>query len=87
MTDLESLRRERERLALEAARLKNDETLTRALATVRQRAVDALINADATDTAAIITQQATVKVCDDFMGELETMITMQSIETAPRISG
>lgn len=87
MTDRETEKRERERLALEAARLKKDETLTIALANVRQRAVDALIAADPTQTADIIRQQERVKVCDEFMAELEMMITMQAIETASRISG
>lgn len=87
MTDLEAIKRERERLALEAARLKKDETLNRALADVRQKAVDALIAADPTNHANIIRHQERVKICDEFMAELEMMITMQAIETASRISG
>lgn len=87
MTDAETTKRERERLALEAARLKKDDTLIHALANVRQRAVDALIAADATNPADIIRQQATVKVCDEFMAELEMMITMQAIETGSRRIG
>lgn len=87
MIDRETEKRERERLAQEAVRLKKDDTLIRALASIRQRAVDALIAADATDHADIIRQQERVRVCDDFMAELEMMITMQAIETGSRISG
>jgi hypothetical protein len=87
MTDREAEKRERERLALEATRLKNDDTLIRALAIVRQRAVDALIAADPTNHADIIRHQERVKLCDQFMAELETMITMQAIETASRFNG
>lgn len=80
-------KREIERLALEAARLKNDETLKIALANIRSSAVDALIKADATKTADVIRFQAKVQVCDEFMGELETMIQLQTIETGSRING
>lgn len=72
--------RERERLALEAARLTNDDTLLTAIARVRKNAVDALIMADATVTADIIRFQTKVTVCDEFMAELETMIQLQTIE-------
>lgn len=85
--DHETIKRERERLALEASRLLSDDTLIHALAAIRQSAVDKLISADATDTAAIIRQQARVTVCDEFMAELQTMITMQAIETGSRING
>ena len=74
-------KRERERLALEAARLTNDSTLKTALDRIRQQAVEALIAADATDSAAIIRHQAKVTICDDFMAELKTMIELQAIET------
>ena len=74
-------KRERERLALEAARLTTDSTLLTAIDRIRQQAVDALIAADATDSAAIIRQQAKVTICDDFMAELKTMIELQAIET------
>jgi hypothetical protein len=72
--------RERERLAQEAKRLTTDTTLTKALATVRQNAVDALLKADPTITADIIRFQTKVTVCDEFMSELSTMITLQDIE-------
>lgn len=80
-------KREIERLALEAVRLKNDETLKTALANIRSNAVDALIKADATNHADIIRFQTKVTVCDEFMGELETMIQLQTIETGSRING
>lgn len=79
--------RERERLALEAKRLTSDPTLMKALATVRQNAVEALLRADATVTADIIRFQTKVTVCDEFMSELSTMITLQDIEAnRPRIA-
>ena len=79
--------RERERLALEAKRLIKDDTLLKALANVRQNAVDALLRADATVTADIIRFQTKVTVCDEFMSELSTMITLQDIEAnRPRIA-
>jgi hypothetical protein len=85
MTDAE--KREQERLALEASRLTNDETLKVAVARIRQGAVDALITADPTVTADIIRFQAKVTVCDEFMAELDTMIQLHAIETGSRISG
>lgn len=85
MADLSAEKLERQRLALEAERLTKDETLLRALANVRQNAIEALIKADATNTADVIRQQARVSVCDDFMGELKTMIQLQSIENRSRI--
>ena len=79
--------RERERLAQEARRLISDPTLIKALANVRQNAVDALIRADATVTADIIRFQTKVTVCDEFMSELTTMITLQDIEAnRPKIA-
>lgn len=87
LTDPETRRRERERNALEAARLIKDETLKTALANVRQSAVDALIRADVTNQADVIRQQERVKVCDEFMAELEMMITMHAIDTASRSGG
>lgn len=87
MNDSETLRRDRERAALEAARLIKDETLIRALASIRQKAVDALIGADATEPTAVVRQQERVKVCDEFMSELEMMITMHAIENGSRVYG
>jgi hypothetical protein len=79
--------RERERLALEAKRLTTDDTLLKALGAVRATAIDALLRADATNTADIIRFQTKVAVCDEFMSELSTMITLQDIEAnRPRIS-
>lgn len=74
--------RERERLAMEAKRLTNDLTLIKALEAIRQTAVDRLVKADASIMADVMRHQAVVKVCDDFMVELETMIQVHSIETA-----
>ena len=87
MTDKEQEKRERQRMALEATRLTNDETLIKALAFVRQAAVDALIRADATIPTDIVRLQAKVTVCDEFMAELKTMIELQVIETGSRING
>jgi hypothetical protein len=79
--------RERERLALEAKRLVKDDTLLKALANVRQGAIDALLRADPTITSDVIRFQTKVTVCDEFMSELETMITMQDIEAnRPKIT-
>lgn len=78
MTDQD--KRERQRLALEAARLTSDETLITALSRIRQNAVEALISADATIPTDIVRLQAKVIVCDEFMAELGTMIQLQSIE-------
>lgn len=73
---------ERQRLALEAARLIKDETLLTALSRVRQSAVDALIRADATITADVIRFQTKVTVCDEFMAELDTMIQLQAVDNS-----
>lgn len=81
----ETIKHERERLALEAVRLTHDETLLTALSRVRQTAVDALIAADAANTADVIRFQTKVIVCDEFMAELSTMIDLQTIETRSRI--
>lgn len=80
-------RRERERLALEAARLIKDDTLLKALSRVRQNAVDALIRADANSPTDVVRLQAKVMVCDEFMDELRVMIDVHSIDTASRIVG
>lgn len=85
MADPTAEKLERQRLAQEAERLIKDDTLIRALAKVRQSAIEALIRADATNTADVIRQQARVSVCDEFMGELKTMIQLQSIENRPRM--
>jgi len=83
--DQAQIKRERERLALEAKRLTNDETLLVALANVRSNAIDALISADPQIMADVIRFQTKVQVCDEFMDELSTMIDLQTIETRSRI--
>ncbi len=79
----EPTKRERERLALEAKRLTADETLILAIANIRKTAVDALIAADANKITDVVRLQAKVSVCDEFMSELEQMITLQNIEEKP----
>jgi len=79
----EPTKRERERLALEAKRLTADETLILAIANIRKTAVDALIAADANKITDVVRLQAKVSVCDEFMSELDQMITLQNIEEKP----
>lgn len=87
MTDFSQMKQERERLALEAKRLINDQTLKTALSNIRQSAVDKLISADPTNTAEVIRYQEKTKICDEFMAELQSMIDQQTIENGSRISG
>lgn len=75
-------KRERERLALEAQRLTNDETLKTALTNIRKEAVNALISADANKITDVVRLQAKVSVCDEFMAELENMILLKSLDDA-----
>lgn len=83
MAESDAVKHERQRLSLEAARLKSDETLIHALANIRKAAVDALIAADANKITDVVRLQAKVSVCDEFMSELEQMITLQNIEEKP----
>lgn len=63
-----------EHLAKEAERLTNDAVLVEALERVRARALEKLATIDATDTAAILREQAIVEAVSQFCSELAAMI-------------
>lgn len=65
---------DKERLALEADRLKRDPVFLEVLSRIRSAAVEQLIRANVDDTTMILTLQAFAKVCDVFPSELEAMI-------------
>ena len=73
--------------AKEAARLLSDDVLLEAIKRVRTSAIDALLRADANKISDVVRLQAKVSVCDDIMGELDTMIQVHLIDTRPRIVG
>lgn len=65
---------DKERLALEAERLKKDPVFLEVLSRIRSAAVEQLIKTNADDKTMILTLQAFAKVCDTFPAELEAMI-------------
>lgn len=65
---------DKEFLAREAARLREDPVLRQAIEAIRSDAVERIIQADASDTAKITELQALARACDRLPAELETMI-------------
>ena len=60
--------------AKEAERLQKDETLNKALETMRHEALADLVGADADDKSAVIRAQERVKLIDEFRASLDRMI-------------
>jgi hypothetical protein len=65
---------DKEWLAREAKRLKDDPVFSEALSRMRAEALEKLASADADDRTAILSLQATVRVCDGIRQEMEAMI-------------
>lgn len=73
---------DKERLALEAERLKKDPVFLEVLSRIRSAAVEQLIRTNVDDASMILTLQAFAKVCDVFPSELEAM-TLSKEEKRP----
>lgn len=56
--------------AAEADRLRQDPAFQSAIRELRSNAIEALVNADATDTASVIARQAEIKAIDGLCQEL-----------------
>lgn len=69
-----------EYLAKEAARLKSDDTLNKALANMRTTALDALAYANPDDKTAILRLQQMVAVIDEFRTTLDRFITAAEVQ-------
>lgn len=69
-----------EYLAKEAARLKSDDTLNKALADMRADALNALATADADQYNMIVRLQQKVAVIDEFRTELDRFITAAEVQ-------
>lgn len=65
---------DKEQLAHEAQRLKDNGALQGALKDLRSEALEGLVRAPATDAEAIRDHQATVRVIDDFLARIEAII-------------
>lgn len=75
---------DKEFLAREAARLRDDPVFSEALAHIRDDAVERIIQADASDTAKITELQALARACDRLPSELEAMIQSAKPRKIPR---
>lgn len=71
-------------LAAEADRLSNDPIFLKAIESIRTRAVDALIRADANSATDVARLQAKVSVCDEIKGELASMISSSRTPSRPK---
>lgn len=60
--------------AAEADRLRLDPAFQNAIRELRAKAIDALVETDATDTSAIIARQAEIRAIDGFCQELANAI-------------
>jgi hypothetical protein len=65
---------DKEWLALEAKRLRDDPVFSEALTRLRSQALEKLATVKSDDQAAILSLQATVTVCDGIRQEVEAMI-------------
>ena len=65
---------DKEFLAREADRLRNDPILRQAIANVRAGALERMVRADAADTAKVMELQALARACDSIGSELEAMV-------------
>lgn len=65
---------DKEQLAGEARRIKENEALQAALAYLRSEALEALVRTPATETETIRDHQAKVRVVDDFLARIEAII-------------
>lgn len=65
---------DKEFLAREAVRLRDDPIFRRAIDAIRADAVERIIQADASDLARITELQALARACDRLPSELEAMI-------------
>lgn len=61
-------------LAVEAQRVKDNEAFQDAIAALRSDALEKLVNTAATDADAIRDHQAVVRVVDDFLARIDTII-------------
>lgn len=75
-----------ETLANEAMSLRDNEAFQLALTNMRNTAVEALVRVKATDTEAIHTYQAIVKVVDELRTDLDGFIRSGQPKTAPGIA-
>lgn len=81
MTELE-----RENLALEAARLKQDPTIRLAVATMRMQALEALASMSPDEPNQIRAAQANVRAADDFVQMLEAFIHQGTTRRGPTVA-
>lgn len=74
---------DKEFLAREALRLRDDPVLRLAIEAIRTDAVERIIQADASDTAKITELQALARACDRLPTELEAMIRSAQTRKTP----
>ena len=76
----------KENLAQHALNLRDNDAFQEALTTLRNEALEYLVEASPTDPSAIYTHQATVKVVDNLRAELAGMIRAGLPKTSPGIA-
>lgn len=74
---------DKEFLAREAARLRDDPVLRKAIADVRQGALERIVSTPSYDTAKITELQALARACDGIVSEIETMINSSKERKIP----
>lgn len=75
-----------EQLAQQAMSLRDNDVFQMALDNQRNGAIEALVKVDATDTNAIHSYQATVRVVDELRADLEGFIRSGQPKTKPGLA-
>lgn len=75
-----------EQIAQQAMSLRDNDAFQMALDNIRNGAIEALVRADAADTQAIHSYQATVKVVDDLRADLDGFIRSGKSKAKPGLA-